>query len=117
MSDIKFQCSNCQQTLEAPEEMAGDAVECPSCQQQLTVPSPPAPSRKEEPGVLNINPNEMASAANATAQAAAAQKAAGQTAASSKCPGCGADMKPDAVLCIKCGFNKKLGKKISTDFA
>jgi hypothetical protein len=45
MADIEFTCSNCRQTLEAPEEMAGEMVECPSCQQTIAIPSP-APREK-----------------------------------------------------------------------
>ena len=39
MSDIEFSCPSCGQTLEAPEDMAGEVVECPGCQQQIAVPA------------------------------------------------------------------------------
>lgn len=38
MPDIEFNCPNCEQTLEAPEEMAGQAIECPACNEQIAVP-------------------------------------------------------------------------------
>jgi len=31
-----------------------------------------------------------------------------------KCPSCGADLAPDAVLCIQCGYNQNTGKKLDT---
>jgi DNA-directed RNA polymerase subunit RPC12/RpoP len=34
----------------------------------------------------------------------------------SGCPECGAEMPADSVLCVACGFHKKLGKKITTEF-
>jgi len=87
MADIRFNCSGCGQTLEAPPEMAGDLVGCPSCGQELTVPAPAAPS-----------------------PAPAAQGAP-------MCPGCGAEMEPESVLCVQCGYHLKLGKKIETDLS
>ena len=46
MADIAFACSSCRQSLEAPEEMAGEDIACPSCQAVITIPGPSAP-RKE----------------------------------------------------------------------
>lgn len=39
MPDIKFNCTHCQQSLEAPADMAGEQVECPSCQQVMLLPA------------------------------------------------------------------------------
>lgn len=36
---IEFACPSCTQTLEAPGEMADEAIDCPSCGQSLVVPS------------------------------------------------------------------------------
>jgi len=38
MQPIKFQCSSCGQSLEAPHDMAGSNVECPKCKKSLLVP-------------------------------------------------------------------------------
>ena len=48
MDDIKFVCPNCNQRLEAPEDMAGQVVECPGCQQALTVPEALQPDQTEK---------------------------------------------------------------------
>ena len=40
MSDIKFACPKCNQSLEAPEEMKGATIECPTCKESLTIPNP-----------------------------------------------------------------------------
>ncbi len=34
-----------------------------------------------------------------------------------KCPGCNAPLKPDAVVCVRCGFNVTEGQRIKTDVA
>jgi|GEM_PF-6750609 len=61
MSDIKFDCSWCGQSLEAPEDMGGEVLDCPSCKRRIKIPSatskqtlqpkksPPQPSRPVAP--------------------------------------------------------------------
>lgn len=88
MVDIRFSCTGCGQTLEAPAEMAGDLVACPSCSAEIRVP-----------------------AGSETAQQPTTD-AGGDT-----CPECGAGLDADAVLCVQCGYHLTLGKKISTDFS
>lgn len=38
MSDIRFSCSRCSQTLAAPDDMAGESLACPGCAAPLTIP-------------------------------------------------------------------------------
>lgn len=38
MSDLKFNCPHCKQSLEAPDELLGKILECPACKQQIQVP-------------------------------------------------------------------------------
>ena len=42
MSDLKFTCPHCKQSLEAPEDMLGQVIDCPSCSKQIQVPKPQA---------------------------------------------------------------------------
>ena len=37
MSDIKFKCPSCKQSLEAPREMQGRLVKCPHCSSTIEV--------------------------------------------------------------------------------
>ncbi len=61
---FKFNCSHCQQRLEAPLDMAGEAISCPTCNREIVVPRPPAsappPERKGNgpvmPGDLVLKP-------------------------------------------------------------
>jgi len=70
---MKIPCSNCNQRLEIPEELAGQTIECPTCNTSLVVPSievpPPAtpqisitPSVKSSPSA----PKSKKSTAKAT---------------------------------------------------
>lgn len=38
MSDIRFECPACKQSLEAPADMGGELIDCPSCNNTLEVP-------------------------------------------------------------------------------
>ncbi len=41
---MKIPCSNCNQRLEIPEELAGQTIECPACKASLAVPAIAAPT-------------------------------------------------------------------------
>ena len=41
MADFEFACPHCGQSLEGPEEMAGQTIECPACQQSFAIPGAP----------------------------------------------------------------------------
>lgn len=38
MSDLKFNCPHCKQSLEAPEDLLGQVLDCPSCNGKIQVP-------------------------------------------------------------------------------
>ena len=52
---MKIPCTNCNQHLEIPEELAGQTIECPACNESLDVPAtaakPPAPIQQSAPQV------------------------------------------------------------------
>ena len=98
MPEIKFKCPACDQDLEAPEDMAGETVECPTCETQLSVPvAAPAEAAISQPAISGED----------------SENAGGNDTA---CPSCGVEMPADAVLCMHCGYNIKLGKKMETSF-
>ena len=111
MPDIKFDCSGCQQHLEAPEEMAGDTLECPTCHTPLTVPSPAL----EEATSISIG--GMTAAVSAADVVNDAPTSSEPTPAANICPSCNAAMEEGSVLCVACGFHTGLGKKLSTDLS
>jgi uncharacterized paraquat-inducible protein A len=45
VSDVKFQCPHCGQTIDAPSEMRGQKCSCPACNSQLDVPRDWTPLR------------------------------------------------------------------------
>jgi hypothetical protein len=49
MSDIKFNCAFCMQSLEAPVDMAGELIDCPQCQKSNEIPASPPRQLHESP--------------------------------------------------------------------
>lgn len=60
MPDTKFYCLHCGQHLEAPADMAGEAVTCPSCNSSLVVPGQPALPMSPAPATRKLQvPREV----------------------------------------------------------
>ncbi len=53
---MKIPCSNCNQRLEIPEELAGQTIECPSCNSSLAVPATKSPSAKSSSRIQLTTP-------------------------------------------------------------
>ncbi len=75
---------------------------CPHCQQQLEAPPEYAGAEIECPSC-----NQALVVPAAEAKEPAASPAG--------CPGCGAEMAPDAIFCVACGYDKRSGKKVKTE--
>ena len=109
---IKVQCA-CGAAFAAKDELAGRLVKCPKCQQPLQIPggspaaaagakSLAAPLPSQGPG----HPSTHSLFDEVGLKA--------QQAGTAPCPGCGQGMPLNAVICIKCGYNKKLGRRMET---
>jgi hypothetical protein len=125
---IKVQCA-CGAAFAAKDELAGRTVKCPKCQQPLKIPAGGAP-------VAATAPRPAAPAQPASQQPPNRQISAplpsqsggpggnhglydeiglkAQQAGTSPCPGCAKPMPVNAVVCIQCGYNKKLGRRMET---
>lgn len=53
MSDIKFNCPHCSQHLEAPPDIAGEAIACPTCNEEMRVPTQRAPKTPQGKATAN----------------------------------------------------------------
>jgi len=105
---IKVKCQ-CGKGLAVKEQFAGKAVKCPGCGKPVRVPaasgdSQPRPSAAAQPaadfgGGPVSNPMDDLFDEEGFGSGIAAV-----------CPSCGKAMKPEAVLCTECGFNKTTGQ-------
>lgn len=108
MHEITFACPHCHQILEAPAEYAGQTVACPGCQAEIAVPE------ESDPKALNGAINEDG---GVTLDAEMDEgEVTDPKAGDGTCAECGAEMEPDSVLCLACGYHAGLGRKIHTDF-
>ena len=106
---IKITCQ-CGQHFAAKEHLAGRAAKCPKCGRPLKIPRPqqskPDQPNKPEPG---NQPGAMAGLLEEAGIDGAAPP--------NVCPGCRTVMPHDAVVCVHCGYNQKLGRKATTQAA
>ncbi|MDB6112132.1 MAG: hypothetical protein JWR69_3882 [Pedosphaera sp.] len=72
MSDFKFPCPSCGQSIACDISNTGMQVACPACQKTLTVPSAPASVLAQVPHVLSIAGSQARSHAASEARAHAA---------------------------------------------
>jgi DNA-directed RNA polymerase subunit M/transcription elongation factor TFIIS len=98
---LKIVCPNCQKALTAKEELAGRVVRCPRCKNPLTVPASNAATSRPAAAVVGSS-------------SSLGGDDFGAADPSSPCPGCGKSLSAAKVVCIDCGYNRKLGRKMAT---
>jgi hypothetical protein len=60
MSEFKFSCPHCQQSIQATPEYSGVQINCPSCQTAIVVPD--APAAASPPGAPKAGPGKLTKA-------------------------------------------------------
>lgn len=107
---IKVTCT-CGAAFAAKDELAGKTVACPKCQQPLTIGGGAAPAQR--PAVAARPAAAPQPAADLSAPSIfdeaglKARQITGQV-----CPSCFRAMKQGAILCVHCGYNMQLGRKL-----
>jgi DNA-directed RNA polymerase subunit RPC12/RpoP len=119
-----FACPHCDKRFQWATKIADRRVKCPNCEKRIRVPT--VPGRVAE--AIDPLPEKPAKAPAPETDTydldltgldddqvdrppTAAQQAAAQT---GRCPACNQSIKPNAVICIKCGYNLKKGKRMQT---
>lgn len=102
----------CGAKFAAQDHLAGKTVRCPKCAQPLQIPnaasSPtPTPQPRQKPPAVT---------APAVANVGGLLDEMGMTAVTGvRCPQCSADTRPDAVICVKCGYNLQRGRQLKVE--
>ncbi len=93
---IKVACE-CGQQFAARDELAGKRVKCPKCGAVLTIPQPVADAKGAHKQHLSELLDDV-----------------GLRAGLRRCPGCRAELSEAAVICIMCGYDTRLGRRLKT---
>ena len=112
---IKVQCA-CGAAFAAKDELAGRTVKCPKCQQPLAIPAvgaaPVATVAAAAPRQVAAPLPSQVPAPHPAGDLFAEAGLHAQQAGMVPCPGCANPMPLNALVCIKCGYNKKLGRRM-----
>ena len=102
---IVVQCGACKKQFQAGEHLAGKKVKCPGCQAPLVIPGGQATPQQPAPAnsIADLFDDEVPVHHAAYGEAEV------------KCPNCQVPVKPDAVLCIECGYDFRKGKVVVPD--
>jgi hypothetical protein len=96
---IRVSCQ-CGKQLSVKDEYAGKRVKCPGCGGPLLIPETQA--QASSPSGATRGPDGITDLLDD----------AGLRAGVVRCPGCGAEMSEQAVLCVMCGFDLRRGHRI-----
>ncbi len=123
-----FICPHCNKRFQWTTRIADRKAQCPSCAKRIRIPTvpgrvaeaidplPPAePKRGSEPASDTYD-LDLTGIDESVAEPppTPAQQAAAQT---GRCPACNQSINPSAVICIKCGYNLRKGKRLQTTVA
>lgn len=103
---IRATCE-CGKTVAVKAELAGKRIKCPDCSKPIAIPgsapataaNPSKPTPVSNTGSMGELLDEVDLSATTTGQ---------------RCPECRADMGPDDILCIECGYRVDRGVKLET---
>ncbi len=123
-SNKSFTCPHCKKRFQWTTNIADRKARCPSCNKRIRIPTvpervaeavdplPEKPAAKPKPqddtyelDLTGVD-DETVDAPPTPAQQAAAE--------TGRCPACNQSITSGAVICIKCGYNLKKGKRLKT---
>ena len=127
-SSKSFTCPHCHKRFQWSTRIADRKAQCPSCAKKIRIPTVPGRVAEavdplpETPHKAKPEPQSDTYDLDLTgidesiveAPPSAAQQAAAET---GRCPACNQSIKPGAVICIKCGYDLKKGKRMQTAVA
>ncbi|MEZ6193455.1 MAG: hypothetical protein R3C45_19465 [Phycisphaerales bacterium] len=122
-----FICPHCNKRFQWTTRIADRKAQCPSCSKRIRIPTVPGrvaeaidplpenhkpqPQPQEDTYDLDLTGLDETVAEPPPTPA---QQAAAQT---GRCPACNQSINPGAVICIKCGYNLRKGKRMQTTVA
>jgi len=116
---FKIRCGRCKNVFTGKEELAGQEGKCPQCGARLQIPAArPKPSPPATTGAASTSSADLVASGeplHSLSEEEGDEKSPPlEKPADSACPNCHAEMPPNAVLCVKCGFHTQLGRRLET---
>ncbi len=116
----------CGQVVSAKASLAGKTVKCPGCKKPLKIPL----GQKKSRDTVRTTPANLPDTQSGSTPSGSSSSmedlfdemgirpspGAHESGAESsrRCPECKAGMAAEAIVCIKCGYNERLGRKMAT---
>lgn len=110
---LRARCS-CGGTFTVRQEFAGRTVKCPNCQQAVKIPATSGASKASARQAIKPPVPETAPPDAADELFDELGIGIGGSQTGRRCPECKAAMAEEAVICIACGYNENLGRKMQT---
>jgi hypothetical protein len=106
---VRVSCS-CGAKLKVPAKAAGRRVKCPKCAAVVQVPAREPPPPEPEPLSGGSDTGDLMEQLAAEARVAPAASAVSPAIGTlTHCPGCGAELSPNAKICVSCGHSLATG--------
>ncbi len=110
----RFACPSCGRRYSWKRELAGKKVRC-KCGKSMRVPDVlPAVDGTYELDGSAVRDSDAPRDTKRESRVPSDAARSGAAGGADRCPSCGANLSPDAVICIQCGFDRTSGKQIKT---
>ena len=111
---IEFTCSSCEKSYRVKEELAGKTADCTACGAKIEIPMLVSAASESDLNIKSdINLNKISDLIDD--ELPTEESATLTPAVTTSCSECGAPIAVDAVLCVACGYDKRLGDVIETE--
>ncbi len=112
---ISVACGSCSKRFRANEKLAGKRVKCPKCDGVLTI--PPIDSAELTSTSAAYAKSEMGLETTTSTATHATYKTVIEAELPRLCPSCAQPLDSKAILCVNCGYDTRVGKKLVTESA
>ncbi|MBN2294811.1 MAG: hypothetical protein JXM70_20445 [Pirellulales bacterium] len=110
---IPVACGSCSKRFQANEKLAGKRVKCPKCDGVLTIPPIESVELKSTPAA-NVE-SEMGLETTTSTAPHATYKTVVEAELPRLCLSCAQPLDSKAILCVNCGYDTRVGKKLVTE--
>lgn len=112
--NINFDCPQCGQNLEAPNDLAGAELACPNCSAQLRIPTFDPQGRLGAATLVDAQPTPTLEPPRKPVHFQLRPMGQSTTGAETQCPNCKQGLGSGAVICVHCGYDLRNRRSLRT---